>query len=170
MDKERFKVNDDHKANWALKKIRELKEVKQKKEEFAQKEIDEVKSWLADETSKLDDKISYFEGLLTQYALELKAQDKKLKTKSLPAGKLQFRKQVPKWKYDKDKLLKSVQDAGLKELIKVKKSVDKRKLKQKIEVISSPKSNVCIAMVADTGEILEGIEVVERDEKFKIKV
>lgn len=159
-----FVVDDDHKANWALKKIRQLKKKKQKNKEFAEKEINEIKEWLNGENSKLEDSIEHFESLLTKYAMELKDDDDDLKTKNLPAGKMQFRKQQPKWNYNNDKLLEAVKSAGLNELVKVKERVDKRQLKKQVEVAGSKIIN------AETGEVIDGVEVQERGEKFKIKV
>lgn len=159
-----FEVDDDHKANWALKKIRQLKKKKQKNEKFAEKEISEIKEWLDEENGKLDNHIEYIEGLLTEYAMKLKEQDEDFKTKNLPAGKMQFRKQRPKWKYDDEKLVNFLKDVGKNELIRVKESVDKRELKKQVEVAGKK------VVDAETGEILEGVEVKERGEKFKIKV
>lgn len=164
-----FVIDNDQKANWALRKIRHLKNKKNKNEEFAkteiktiQKEIDEVNSWLESENSSLNNDIEYMEGLLRVYAEQLKADDPELKTHKLPFGQLQFRKQRKKWEYDNDKLLKFA-EKNLKDAVKVKKRVDKRKLKRKIKVVGDK------AVVADTGEVIEGIKVIERGEKFKVK-
>jgi hypothetical protein len=49
-----------------------------------------------------------------------------------------------------------------KELIKVKKSVDKRKLKSEAKIVGGR------VIMEKTGEVIEGVEVVERGEKFKV--
>ena len=73
-----FVIDNDQKANWALRKIRHLKKKKSKNEEFAeteieaiQKEIDEVNSWLESENSSLNNDIDYLEMKLKYYALDL---------------------------------------------------------------------------------------------------
>jgi len=169
-ENDHFLIDNDQKANWALRKIRHLKQKKKENKEFAeteikaiQKEIDEVNEWLESENESLDNDIEYMEGMLRVYAEQLKEDDPKLKTHKLPFGQLQFRKQRDKWKYDNDKLLEFV-EKNLKDTIKIKKKVDKRKLKKKIRVVGSK------TVVADTGEVVEGIEVTERGEKFKVKV
>jgi phage/plasmid-associated DNA primase len=169
-ENDHFIIDNDQKANWALRKIRHLKQKKKENEEFAnteieeiQKEIDEVNQWLESENDSLDNDIEYMEGLLRVYAEQLKADDPELKTHKLPFGQLQFRKQRDKWRYDNDKLLEFA-EKNLKNTIKIKKQVDKRKLKKKIRVVGSK------AVVADTGELIEGIEVIKRGEKFKVKV
>jgi DNA gyrase/topoisomerase IV subunit A len=161
-----FVIDNDQKANWALRKIRHLKN---KNEEFAeteieaiQKEIEKVNSWLESENSSLNNDIEYLEMKLKYYALDLKDDNPELKTHKLPFGQLQFRKQRKKWEYEDDKLLEFA-EKNLKDAIKVKKRVDKRKLKQKIKVVGDK------AVVADTGEVIDGIRVIERGEKFKVK-
>jgi len=165
-----FVIDNDQKANWALRKIRHLKQKKKENKEFAeteikaiQKEIDEVNEWLESENESLDNDIEYMEGLLRVYAEQLKKDDLELKTHKLPFGQLQFRKQRDKWKYDNDKLLEFA-EKSLQDTIKIKKQVDKRKLKKKIRIVGSK------AVVADTGEVVGGIVVTERGEKFKVKV
>jgi len=164
-----FIIDNDQKANWALRKIRHLKNKKNKNEEFAkteikaiQKEIDAVNSWLESENGTLNNDIEYLEMKLKYYALDLRDDDPELKTHKLPFGQLQFRKQRKKWKYEDDKLLEFA-EKNIKDTVKIKKQVDKRKLKQKIKVVGDK------AVVADTGEVIEGIKVIERGEKFKVK-
>jgi phage/plasmid-associated DNA primase len=168
-ENDHFIIDDDQKANWALRKIRHLKQKKKENKEFAnteietiQKEIDEVNQWLESENSSLDNDIEYMEGILRVYAEQLKKDDPELKTHKLPFGQLQFRKQRDKWEYDDDKLLEFA-EANIKDAVKIKKSVDKRKLKQKLKVVGDK------AVVADTGEVIEGVKVIKRGEKFKVK-
>ena len=159
-----FVIDNDVKADWALQKIKDLKEKKQEKEELAEERIQMIEDWLQDETEKIDNSIEHFEAQLEEYAMQLKEQDEDLKTRKLPFGKLQFRKQRPSWNYKDDKLLESVKEAGLNNLIKTKERVKKRELKKKVEVVGNKVVN------AETGEFIEGVEVKERGEKFKIKV
>ena len=172
----RFEVDTDDKACWALKQIKKKKEKIEQKKELAESQKYQVNEWLKDETSKLKDSIEYFEGLLREYALQLKKKDKDFKTHSLPFGKLQFRKQRKKWKYENEKLLKSLENAGFDEdskLIKVKKKITKKELKSLIKNEESPfeiieESGQVVNL--DTGEVLEGVTVTERGEKFSVKV
>jgi len=164
-----FVIDNDRKANWALRKIRHLRNKKNENKEFAeteieaiQKEIDEVNDWLESENSSLNNDIEYLEMKLKYYALDLRDDDPELKTHKLPFGQLQFRKQRRKWEYDNHKLLEFV-EKNIKDTVKIKKKVDKRKLKQKIKVVGDK------AVVADTGEVIDGIKVIERGEKFKVK-
>lgn len=166
---EGFVVNDDNKATWCLRKIKHFKNKQENNKELAEKQINEIKKeireveqWLEEENSKLDNSIEFMESKLYSYAQQLRREDPELKTYKLPFGQLQFRKQRPKWKYDNDKLL-SFAEEKYKALIKVKRSVDKRKLKSQAKIIGGK------VIIEKTGEVIEGVKVIERPEKFKVK-
>ena len=167
---EGFVVDDDNKATWCLRKIKHFKSKQEKNKELAkkqikeiEKEIREVEEWLQDDNSKLDNSIEFMESKLFLYAQQLREENPDLKTHKLPFGQLQFRTQRPKWKYDNDKLL-SFAEKNYEKLIKIKKSVDKRKLKSQAKIVGDK------AIIEETGEVIEGVEVVERPEKFKVKI
>lgn len=164
-----FVVDDDNKATWCLRKIKHFKSKQEKNKEIAEKQIEEiekeireVEQCLEEENSKLNNSIEFMESKLYSYAQQLKEENPELKTHKLPFGQLQFRKQRPKWNYDNDKLL-SFAEEKYEDLIKVKKSVDKRKLKSQAKIVDGK------VIIEKTGEVIEGVEVVERPEKFKVK-
>ena len=126
-------------------------------------EIDEVKDWLTSENDSLQNNIDFFENLLKGYALSIKEEEPDFKTLKLPFGKLQFRKKRDKWHYDDDKLLEFA-EKNIKTTIKTKKLVDKRKLKKLVKNVGDK------VIIEATGEIVEGISIVERGEEFKVKV
>jgi gas vesicle protein len=166
---EGFVVDDDNKATWCLRKIKHFKSKQEKNQELAEeqiseieKEIKEVKEWLEAENSKLENSIEFMKSKLYLYAQQLREDNPDLKTHKLPFGQLQFRTQRPKWKYDNDRLL-DFAEKKYQELIKVKKSVDKRELKSKAKIVGGR------VIIEKTGELVEGVEVVERGEKFKVK-
>ena len=165
-----FVVNDDSKASWCMRKIRHMKEKKHENKELAEeqianirKEIAEVEAWLESENSKLDNSIGFMESKLEHYARQLKEDDPELKTHKLPFGTLKFRAQRPKWRYDDDKLLEFVEESIAK-LVKVEKRVDKRELKKRLRVVGDK------AVVEETGQIVEGIEIIDMPERLKIDV
>ncbi|MBM7624759.1 host-nuclease inhibitor Gam family protein [Sporohalobacter salinus] len=168
-EQEEFRIEDDSQANWALKKTRQLKQKRQEKEEFAQQEIDKImkeiemiEQWLEDEVSKIDDSIDCFEGLLADYAMQLKEKDENLKTHSLPFGELKFRKQRPKYNYNDDKLLEFLEENEI-DAVRIKKKPDKRKLKQMANRAGNK-------LVLESGQVVDGVEIQERGEKFNIDV
>ena len=169
-NEEGFQIDNRGKANWALRKIRHLKKKQSKNDELAKKEIEklkaeieEVNEWLKSENESLQNSIDFFKNKLHGYALQLKEDDPDFKTLKLPFGKIQFRNQRKKWHYDNDKLL-DFAEKNIKTAVKTKKKVDKRKLKKLIKVVGDK------AIIEATGEVVEGIKVEERGEKFKVKV
>lgn len=167
---ERFVVKNDSEADWALEKIKELKEEQKEKEELAQermepleKKMATIEKWRDLQVKQIQDNIGYFEWLLTEYAMQLKKEDEELKTHSLPFGKLKFRKRRPKWNYEDDKLLEFLETTGMG-AIRVKKQVDKRALKKIVEIAGDK------VVHAETGEVVEGVDIQERGEKFSIDV
>ena len=169
-ESEGFVVDNDKKATWCLRKIKHMTEKQSENEKLAkeqiaeiEEEIKEVRRWLEEENSRLDNNIGFMETKLENYAHRLREDDPDLKTHKLPFGSLKFRAQRPKWKYDDDKLLNFAEDA-MADVIKIKKKVDKRKLKKRLEVVDGK------AIIKDTGEIVEGIKVTDRPEKFKVDI
>ncbi len=165
-----FVIDDDLKATWCMRKIRHMKEKKRENKELAEeqiaeikKEIAEVEAWLESENGKLDNSIGFMESKLEHYARQLKEDDPELKTHKLPFGTLKFRAQRPKWEYDDGRLLE-FSEANLLEVVKIEKKVDKRELKKRLDIVGGR------AVVKDTGQIVEGIEIIDRPEKLKIDV
>jgi len=169
-DKSGFVVDNDSKASWCLRKIKKMKEKQEDNKDLAdsiierlREEIRDVEDWLDGENGKIQDNIDFLEDKLREYAFMLKEEDSDLKTYSLPFGELKFRKQRPKWKYDEDRLLNFVEH-NFAEALKIKKKVSKRDLKRNAEVVGSK------AVIKDTGQIIEGVTVERRPEKFKVDV
>ncbi len=169
-ENEGFIIDSDKKASWAMRKIRKMKKKQKENEELSesqikeiQKEINKIKEWLDKENGKIQDNIDFLKNKLKSYAMELKEKNSDLKTHNLPFGALKFRKQRPKWNYDEEKLKEFVEN-NLEEALKVKKKVSKRKLKSKAEVANNK------AVIKDTGEVIEGVKIVQRPEKLKVEV
>ncbi len=167
---EGFVVDSDKKATWCLRKIKNMKQKQKKNENLAEslieeinEEIEEIKAWLDKENKKLQGNIDFMKNKLHNYALDLKDDNPDLKTHNLPFGALTFRKQRPKWKYDDEKLVKFV-ESNLDDVLKVKKKVNKRELKKKAKIVGKRAIN------EETGEVINGVRIIQRPEKFKVKV
>jgi len=165
-----FVIDGDKKASWALRKIKKLKKEQNHHQEIADHEIDilkseitEVNDWLKQKNKSINDSISFFEGLLYEYALTLKKDDPDLKTHKLPYGKLQFRKKKPKWNYQEEKLLNFIKN-NYTQALKIKESIDKRKLRQVGKVVGDK------VILEETGQVIEGIDILPRGEQFRVKV
>lgn len=164
-ERERFIIDDEQKANWAMRKIKHLQEKKQEKEKIAKEEIERINQWLQAETESIDRDIEFFSGLLEAYMRDLNRKDPRKKSLSLIHGRLQLRKQQPIFKYDDKKLVEWLKKTRHTNLVRVEEKPDKKELR-KLLVTANGK-----AIIKSTGEIVEGIEVEERNEPaFSLKV
>lgn len=161
-----FKVETKKEADWAMRKIRQLSREKEENKEMAEEQIAEIESWLDSENNKLEDNIEFFKSLLFEFLYQQrKEKDEEIKTINLPSGSVKARKQRNKWNYDSKKLVDGVKEAGLDDVVEVKEKVNKRELKDKSKVLDNG-----VVINEETGEIIEGVRVEERGEKFSVKV
>lgn len=161
IEKQRFKVDSLESANWCLRKLAALEKQQSEIDALAQKEIERIQNWQQSEKEKIDFSKRFFECLLEEYFRSEREKNPKFKL-STPYGKVSSRKQQPKWTYDDEKLLNSLESAGLKDFIRIKKEVDKAALKKAVTVLGGQ------AVTAD-GEIIKGITIEEQPEKIVIK-
>ena len=163
-EKETFAVKDDSSANWALRKISQLNDRMERNNALAQAEIDKIEQWNQAENEQVQNSIDYFQGLLAEYAMQKKKDDPKFKTMKLPNGRFGFRKRQPKWNYDDDAVLQALEKANLDDFIRVKKTPSKADIKKAFDVVNGK------VISPDTGEVIDGITVVDQDESFGVTV
>lgn len=163
-NQETFKIEDLKGASWALRKIKECKESILEKEELAKAEKERIEEWLNNETKSDLVSLEYFNGLLLQYYKELKQKDPKAKI-STPYGKVTSRK-TKKWNYEsEEKFLEYLTCNGYKNLVRVKKEIDKNAVKEKYIA----KDGVFIDKETGEIELLPFVDVVE-EENISVKV
>ena len=166
-EQEGFTIDNDQKANWAIKKIREeiaeadrLKAIIiAERENLAEKEkaIDE----------KLDNETKYLKGLLFRYFESVKHKETKTQeTYKLLDGSLVFKKPAQKLVPDKEKLLAYVKANNMPEFVKVKEEVDWAAYKKECEISDGRAVNV------QTGDLLpeDLIKVEEEPGAFTVKI
>lgn len=160
--KERFTIDNDESANWALRKIKHIQEQAKANKDLADKEVRKITDWLINENKALEENINFFTGLLQEYALKQRQADDKFKKRKLPLGEIKFTKQQPKFEYDDDQLVKELKDNQLSDYIKTKEEPKWGDLKKKGKVQGNK-------FVYD-GTIIEAVTVTEREDKFSIEV
>ena len=161
-DKSRFIIDDDNKADWALRKIAESKNEIYKISYFADSEINRIEDWERKEKEKYESSIDYFTGLLAEYASQKRKQNSDFKSQSLPAGRIRFKKQQPKWNVDKEKVVKSIKSTGRDDLIRIKEEPSMNDIKKAFIVVDGQ------AIDEETGQVIEGIKVEDREDKFEV--
>ena len=152
--RERFKIESKDQAIWALRKIAQAKANQDENTQAAQAEIERITAWRNEENEKLQRSVSFFESLLHEYFMQLREDDPKLKTVKLPHGSLKMRKQQPDFIYNEDELLEWAK-VFMPEVVVVKETVSKNPVKKHIR---------------ETGEMVPGVTITERPEKFSVEV
>lgn len=149
-----FRVETKDMAIWATKKLASKCKSILENERAAQEEIKRVEAWLREENSRLEKEAGFFNYLLNDYFLELRKDEPQIKSLKLPHGTLKMRKQQPEYIY-KDEEIMEWAKVNLPNAIAVRESVSKTVVKEHIKA---------------TGEVVPGVEVIERPEKFSVDV
>ncbi|KKN79620.1 hypothetical protein LCGC14_0338240 [marine sediment metagenome] len=119
--KEQFKIDDQGKANWAIRRIREAHERAHGVDDVAQKELDRIMAWKNKVQNKEQREIDFFESRLRDYAHdELAKSDGNEKSIPLSEGTLKFIRKQPKLRFDAEKLIQELESEGLEKLIRRK--------------------------------------------------
>ena len=167
-DEEKWEIKSDEEADWwieiheeKLAEIRRLKMQLENKIAFYKEKLDKVLKEEEYIIEKRDGKLAeYFESLDEK---NMKKTTTMLKYR-LPSGELVKKFRAPEFKRDNDKLTLWLENNGMKEYIEVKKQAKWGELKKKTKVIGNA------VILEDTGEIVEGVEVVERAPEFQVKI
>ncbi|KKX54448.1 host-nuclease inhibitor Gam family protein [Brevibacillus borstelensis] len=162
--KQRFRITDLDSLNWALRKLAALEAKRKEHEALAKKEYERIKAWEEKMTRDIEEHKQFFTMLIEEFARGQRASDPKWKA-STPFGKVGFRKQQPKWVYDEQKALESVESTGLDKFIRVKKELDKVALKASAKVLDDGR-----VIDTETGVFIEGVSVTEQPEVLKVEV
>lgn len=157
VQKERFAIDTDLKAEWALKKIREARADRDRMLEWYKQKEKEI-------TEQTDRDTAYFEGLLAEYFGTLPHKvTKTQESYSLPGGKLVLKKQNPEYKRDDAAVIAWLKENGGGRYVKVSESLDWASLKADTAAVDG-------VIVDGDGQIIPGIEVIERGAKFTVEV
>lgn len=149
-----FHITDKASAEWALRKIRAYKQQIKENEELYNAEIQRLNEWLESVNKKANDNIDYFTALLQEYMIKELEKDPKNRSIKLPSGTVRFRKQQPEWQFDEEKVINWLKN-NKPELVKVIEKFDKNDVKK---------------IVKETGEIVDGVKIESREDKFEVDV
>ena len=154
---EGFVIDSDRLAVWAIRKIRERRAERDEFIAWYQKKIKEI-------TEQTDFDTMNLERLLSDYFATVK--HRKTKTSEvydLPEGKLVMKTQNPEFKRDDKAVIEWAKANNLPQFVKVKEELAWSDLKGATDVFEGH-------IVTEDGEIVPGVEVIERDAKFIVEV
>lgn len=153
-----FIVDNDQKAEWAARKIREARQDTQKWTEYYERQLSAIRR--ANEETE-----AYFAALLADYfeTVPHKA-TKTQESYSLPSCKLVLKAQQPEFNRDEAVLCDYLDKKGRDDLVKITRRADWAALKKTIKVMED---GTCVD--AD-GEVVEGVQAFSRQPEFKIEM
>src|SRR5699024_3770908 len=165
-EKEDWEIKDDDTADWwievkgqELKKIRTYQDKLKEKIAFYEEKLRKAKDEEKHVIEKRDEMLArYFETIDPD---EMKKTKTMLKYR-LPNDELVKRYQNHQFKRDNNVLADWLEENNMTNYIQVKKSAKWGDLKKITKVVGDK-------VVSEDGEIIEGIEVVERPPKFEVK-
>lgn len=167
VEKEGFIVDTDLKAEWTCKKIKEETAEAQRIIDICDTMIQQYTLKKEEESKKLESKTGYLKSLLQQYfeTLLSKKKTKTQETYKLPSGTLKRKFGTPEFIKDETVLIEWVKGNNefKNEFIKTKESVDWANLKKKITIQGDK-------VVTEDGEIVDGITVEMKADRFEVEV
>lgn len=159
LHRDSFDIKDDRAADWALRKIGEIRAETADWVAF----YDRKKEAIQEENAGRE---AFFLARLAEY---FRTQPHKVtKTQEsypLPSGKLVDKTQQPTYEKDPEKLLAYARVA-CPEAVKVKEELDWQCLKGRIGAVYSTGE----AIDSETGEVIPGLRVVPRDPVFQVQL
>jgi len=165
LETEGFAIDSDQKAEWALRKIREHKADANRMAMVCNAEIERYEQIKKEAADKCARDCAYLESLL--YAYFLNVPHKATKTQEsykLPTGTLKQKAREPEYVRSDAEIIAWLNDQGMKDFVEVKPSLKWADLKKVIT------ANGETAIYPETGEIIPGVKVVERDPVFVVEV
>lgn len=162
---QRWRIADDGCADWALKKIKLEKDERDRIVALAEQEIARLKDQIERADRRYDQNTSFLTSMLAEFFETVPHKKTKTGTESyrLLNGQLVKKPATIKLQPDDEKLVTWLRAAGREDLIKVETKDMWGELKKQIEMVGT------VAMMPDTGEIIEGIDVVEVPPAFSAK-
>lgn len=158
-----FVIDNDTKAEWAIRKIREAQNEHDRIHALIDAEAKRLLERIEKNNKKLDADTSYLKYLLNNYMNTVKCKETKTqRSYQLLSGKLVRKKGTIDFIRDENKLLEWTQ-ANKPDLVKTEYSVDWSTLKKTLTV--TPKGEV----ITDEGELLDCITTEVKPDKFEIK-
>lgn len=165
-EQERFTINDDSKAEWALGKIREAAEEHDRLIALVDEKEYQLKQQRDEIESRYDRDTSYLKHLLEEYMQTVKVKSTKTQdTYQLLSGKLVRKRPIVTYEVDDVKLIEWLESTDRADLIKT----TQKPVWAEIKKLLAGDTETGLVLIDSTGEIVDGIKAVETTGSFDIK-
>ena len=156
LEEEEIQVRSTIEAKWQFEQRKKIIE-----------DRDELIAYYEDQIAKVKADADYKLGFIDRalFAFFQTVEHKKTKTQeswSIPAGKLILKKQAPEFKRDEKAVIDWLKQNDGSQYVKTVESLDWANLKKDTTVVGN-------TIVNNDGEIIPGVEVIEREDKFVVE-
>ena len=150
--KQRFRVEDDGAAAWAMRKLRTIRSKQAENAQLYADELARLDLWLDEVNKPLDNDANYFESLLNDYAIRCRdnSEDGR-KSLNLPTGKVTTRSGTAKWEVDSESFMAWAK-TNQPDLIRIKEEPNIQAIKE----FTYWKDDVAITA---EGEVIPGVRI-----------
>ena len=163
VEEEEFAIVNDQSAEWSLTKLKEEKAEMDRYVDVCEKQIKFYQEKIKLAKEQHDNRTGFLKSKLLEYFLTVPHKATKTQeTYSLPSGKLKLKYPKPEYKRDDATLLKWLKERDMQDYIKTKEEPQWGELK-KVTQIAGDKA--CV-----DGEIIEGVQIVEKAPVFDIEI
>ena len=162
-----WKIADDGCADWAVNKIAEERAELARMEELAEAQIARIEEKLAAARKRCENGTRFLTGKLAEYFATVPHRQSKGKTQEtyqLLSGTLKLKKGGVSMKQDDAKLLEFLKASGQSEYIKVTESPKWGDFKKRLVIQGTD------VVDAETGELVEGVQLIEKPDTFTVDI
>lgn len=159
---QRFAITNDQTAEWALRKIKEARQERDRIVSLAQSEIERLTGIIKSATDTCDRDTAYFQDELRRYFETVTPKETKTKASyKLLSGTLIYKKPTIQMEPDKDKLIERLRGT---EYVKTSETFAWGEYKKRLAVADG------IVVDTQTGEALEDVTASEKPGEFEVEV
>lgn len=160
-----FRITDDRCADWAVRKIAEERQELDRLTELGQQQIEEINQKIEAAKRRFENGTAFLTSCLADYFNTVPHKSTKTTEKyRLLSGTLVLKRGAPKPEHDDEKLVAWLKANGYENMVKVKEAPEWGELKKMLDFTGT------VASIKDTGEIVEGVTVMETPDTFKVDV
>lgn len=159
-----FRITDDRCADWAVRKINEERAEYERLKALGEQQIAAITEKIEAAKRRYENGTGFLTSCLADFFQTVP--HKKTKTTEkyrLLSGTLTLKKGAPKATTDDAKLVPWLRANGFDDFVKVEESAKWGELKKKLTFVGT------VATIEETGEIVEGITVMETPDTFKVE-
>lgn len=160
-----FRIADDDTADWAVRKIAEERAELARMKAMADEQIGRIMDKLAAAEKRCESGTAYLTGKLEEYfnTVPHKA-TKTQETYRLLSGVLKMKRGGVSMKQDDERLLEHLKATGASDMITTTEKPKWGEFKKRLQIVGDT------VVDTQTGEIVDGVEVIEKPDVFTIDV